>query len=70
MPRRPPDRSVLKDSQSVLRGLRYILTEWSIPLTVCHWLGQIEAELDRDAEKSKMHFVSDCASYFCLGVIY
>ena len=34
MPRRPPDRSVLKDSQSVLRGLQYILTEWSIPLTI------------------------------------
>jgi len=37
---------------------------------LCHWLGQIEAKLDQDAEKSKMHFVSDCASYFCLGVIY
>jgi hypothetical protein len=35
-----------------------------------HWLGKIEAELDQGAEKSKMHFVSDCASYFCRGVIY
>jgi hypothetical protein len=37
---------------------------------LCHWLGQIEAELDQDAEKSQMHFVSDCASYFRLGVTY
>jgi hypothetical protein len=31
---------------------------------LCHWLGHIEAELYQNAAKSKMHFVSDCASRF------
>jgi hypothetical protein len=47
-----------------------VLKRNSICKLLCHWIGQTEAELELDAEKSKLHFVSDCASYFCIRVVY